>query len=105
MKHPKKGVLDTVIYNTDITVTNIPNKVYNYIVNGKPAIEWIIDQYNVSIDKKSGILDDPNEFSEDPNYILNLLLSVITVSMKTLGLIDKLRRGYIDKYYQKNNLF
>ncbi|HDB1979718.1 TPA: helicase [Staphylococcus aureus] len=90
MKHPKKGVLNTVIYNTDITVTNIPNKVYNYIVNGKPAIEWIIDQYNVSIDKKSGILDDPNEFSEDPNYILNLLLSVITVSMKTLGLIDKL---------------
>ncbi|HDF7210239.1 TPA: helicase [Staphylococcus aureus] len=90
MKHPKKGVLDTVIYNTDITVTNIPNKVYNYIVNGKPAIEWIIDQYNVSIDKKSGILDDPNEFSEDPNYILNLLLSLITVSMKTLGLIDKL---------------
>ncbi|HEK7122364.1 TPA: helicase [Staphylococcus aureus] len=90
MKHPKKGVLDTVIYNTDITVTNIPNKVYNYIVNGKPAIEWIIDQYNVSIDKKSGILDDPNEFSEDPNYILNLLLSVITVIMKTLGLIDKL---------------
>lgn len=90
MKHPKKGVLDTVIYNTDITVTNIPNKVYNYIVNGKPAIEWIIDQYNVSIDKKSGILDDPIEFSEDPNYILNLLLSVITVSMKTLGLIDKL---------------
>ncbi len=90
MKHPKKGVLDTVIYNTDITVTNIPNKVYNYIVNGKPAIEWIIDQYNVSIDKKSGILDDPNEFSEDPNYILNLLLSVITVSMKTLRLIDKL---------------
>lgn len=90
MKHPKKGVLDTVIYNTDITVTNIPNKVYNYIVNGKPDIEWIIDQYNVSIDKKSGILDDPNEFSEDPNYILNLLLSVITVSMKTLGLIDKL---------------
>ncbi|NGH57376.1 helicase [Staphylococcus aureus] len=90
MKHPKKGVLDTVIYNTDITVTNIPNKVYNYIVNGKTAIEWIIDQYNVSIDKKSGILDDSNEFSEDPNYILNLLLSVITVSMKTLGLIDKL---------------
>ncbi len=90
MKHPEKGMLDTVIYNTDITVTNIPNKVYNYIVNGKPAIEWIIDQYNVSIDKKSGILDDPNEFSEDPNYILNLLLSVITVSMKTLGLIDKL---------------
>ncbi|MBU7774341.1 hypothetical protein QNN25_08560 [Staphylococcus aureus] len=82
--------MDTVIYNTDITVTNIPNKVYNYIVNGKTAIEWTIDQYNVSIDKKSGILDDPNEFSEDPNYILNLLLSVITVSMKTLGLIDKL---------------
>lgn len=90
MKHPKKGVLDTIIYNEHITIKNIPERAYEYVVNGRPAIEWIIDQYRVKIDKKSGITDDPNEFSDDPKYILNLLLSIITVSMKTLELIDQL---------------
>ena len=56
----------------------------------RPAIEWIIDQYRIKPDTKSGIIDDPNEFSDDPKYILNLLLSVITVSMKTLELIEEL---------------
>lgn len=90
MKHPKKGVLDTIIYNESITIKNIPEKAYEYVVNGRPAIEWIIDQYQVKTDKKSGITDDPNDFSNDPKYILNLLLSVITVSMRTLELIDEL---------------
>lgn len=90
MKHPKKGILDTIIYNESITIKNIPEKAYDYVVNGRPAIEWIIDQYQVKTDKKSGITDDPNEFSDDPKYILNLLLSVITVSMRTLELIDEL---------------
>lgn len=90
MKHPKKGVLDTIIYNEHITITNIPEKAYEYIVNGRPAIEWIIDQYRVKTDKKSGITDDPNEFSDDPKYILNLLISIITVSMRTLELIEEL---------------
>ncbi|ODJ48360.1 helicase [Brochothrix thermosphacta] len=90
MKHPKKGVLDTIIYNEHITIKHIPEKAYEYVVNGRPAIEWIIDQYRVKTDKKSGITDDPNEFSDDPKYILNLLLSIITVSMRTLELIDEL---------------
>lgn len=90
MKHPKKGILDTIIFNDSITIKNIPEKAYEYIVNGRPAIEWIIDQYQVKTDRKSGITDDPNEFSDDPKYILNLLLSVITVSMRTLELIDEL---------------
>lgn len=90
MKHPKKGILDTIIYNESITIKNIPEKAYDYVVNGRPAIEWIIDQYQVKTDKKSGIIDDPNEFSDDPKYILKLLLSVITVSMRTLELIDEL---------------
>jgi len=90
MKHPKKGVLDTIVYNESITIKNIPEKAYDYVVNGRPAIEWIIDQYQVKTDKKSGITDDPNEFSDNPKYILNLLLSVITVSMRTLELIEEL---------------
>ena len=90
MKHPKKGILDTIIFNDSITIKNIPEKAYDYVVNGRPAIEWIIDQYQVKTDKKSGITDDPNEFSDNPKYILNLLLSVITVSMRTLELIEEL---------------
>lgn len=90
MKHPKKEVLNTIIYNEHITIKNIPEMAYEYVVNGRPAIEWIIDQYRVKTDTKSGITDDPNEFSDDPKYILNLLLSVITVSMRTLELIEEL---------------
>lgn len=90
MKHSKKDKLDNIIYNESIKIVNIPEKAYEYVVNGRPAIEWIIDQYQIKTDKKSGITDDPNNFSEDPKYILNLLLSIITVSMKTLELIDEL---------------
>ncbi|UOB19563.1 type ISP restriction/modification enzyme [Macrococcus armenti] len=98
MKHPKKGVLETIIYNEHIIIKNIPEKAYDYVVNGRPAIEWIIDQYRVKTDKKSGITDNPNEYSDDSKYILNLLLSVITVSMRTLELIDELPNFEIDRY-------
>lgn len=90
MKHPKKGVLDTIIFNHDITIKNIPEKAYEYIVNGKPAIEWIIDQYQIKEDKKSGIIDDPNMFSDNPKYIFNLLLSIINVSVQTVDLVNSL---------------
>ncbi|EOS7993485.1 DEAD/DEAH box helicase [Enterococcus hirae] len=90
MKHPKRGQLDTIIFNEDIVITDIPERAYEYVVNGKPAIEWIIDQYQVKKDKKSGIVDDPNEFSDNPKYIFNLLLSIINVSMQTMDLVDSL---------------
>lgn len=90
MKHPKRGQLDTIIFNEDIVITDIPERAYEYVVNGKPAIEWIIDQYQVKKDKKSGIVDDPNEFSDNPKYIFNLLLSIINVSMQTMDLVESL---------------
>ena len=90
MKHPRRGQLDTIIFNEDIVITDIPERAYEYVVNGKPAIEWIIDQYQVKKDKKSGIVDDPNEFSDNPKYIFNLLLSIINVSMQTMDLIESL---------------
>lgn len=90
MKHPKNGDISTIIYNDSIIIKNIPKQAYKYTVNGKSAIEWIIDQYKVNTDNEAGITDDPNDFSDDPKYILNLLLSVITVSMRTLELIDEL---------------
>lgn len=90
MKHPKKGVLDTIVFNTDITISNIPLKAYEYVVNGRSAIEWIMDQYQVKTDKKSGIVDDPNLFSADEKYIFHLLLRIINVSVQTVDLVNSL---------------
>lgn len=90
MKHPKKDALDTIVFNSDITISNIPEKAYKYVVNGRPAIEWIIDQYQVKTNPKSGIIDDPNLYSEDERYIFNLLLRIINVSVQTVDLINSL---------------
>ena len=80
----------TIIFNSDITIKDIPEKAYEYIVNGRSAIEWIMDQYQVKTDKKSGITDDPNDFSDDPKYIFNLLLRIINVSLQTVDLVNSL---------------
>ena len=76
-----------IIYNSHITIENIPLKAYEYIVNGKSAIEWIMERYAVTIDKASQIKNNPNDWSkerEQPRYILDLLLSVIILSCKTV---------------------
>lgn len=78
----------TIIFNSDITISNIPREAYGYIVNGRSAIEWIMDQYQV--DTKSGITDDPNDYSTDEKYIFNLLLRIINVSLKTIELVNSL---------------
>lgn len=80
----------TIIYNNDITISNIPEKAYRYVVNGRSAIEWIMDQYQIKTDKKSGITDDPNDYSNDEKYIFNLLLRIINVSIQTVDLINSL---------------
>lgn len=80
----------TIIFNTDITIRNIPEKAYEYVINGRSAIEWIMDQYQIKTDKKSGIIDNPNDFSNDPKYIFNLLLRIINVSVQTVDLVNSL---------------
>ena len=93
MSFPSKGQKDTIIYNSYLTVSNIPAKAYEYIVNGKSAIEWVMERYSVTTHKESGITNDPNDWAkehEDPQYILNLLLSVITVSVKTVEVVEGL---------------
>ncbi|MBS6731469.1 MAG: DEAD/DEAH box helicase [Streptococcus salivarius] len=89
--------LSKIIFNSDITISNIPEKAYEYVVNGRSAIEWIIDQYQVKTDKKSGITDDPNDYSEDEKYIFNLLLKIINVSVQTVDLINSLPKLEIDE--------
>ncbi|AFI03548.1 type ISP restriction/modification enzyme [Helicobacter cetorum] len=77
-------------YNDFITLSNIPLKAYRYIVNGKSAIEWIMERYAIKIDKDSNIENNANLYSQNPYYILNLLLSVIEVSEKSVDLIESL---------------
>lgn len=89
--------LSTIIFNSDITISNIPEKAYEYVVNGRSAIEWIIDQYQVKTDKKSGITDDPNEYSDDEKYIFNLLLRIINVSVQTVDLINSLPKFEVEE--------
>ena len=82
-----------IIYNGHITIENIPLKAYEYIVNGKSAIEWVMERYAVTIDKTSQIKNDPNDWSREhkqPRYILDLLLSVITLSCQTVDIINAL---------------
>jgi len=85
--------LSTIIYNGQITLDNIPLKAYDYVVNGKSAIEWIMERYQVTTDKKSGIKNDPNNWADEvgnPRYILDLLLSVINVSVQSVGIVEGL---------------
>ncbi len=93
MRFPDKKQKDTISFNSSITVKNIPQKAYDYVVNGKSAIEWIMDRYQVKQDKPSGIINDPNDWSEEvgnPRYILDLLLSIVNVSTQTVDIVGSL---------------
>ena len=93
MRFPKKDQKYTIIYNSKITIENIPAKAYEYVVNGKSAIEWIMERYQVTIHKESGIKNDQNDWAKEvgnPRYILDLLLSVINVSVQTVEIVENL---------------
>ena len=109
MKFPRRKDTDTgksvsdkstVIYNEFITVTGIPLEAYDYVVNGKPAIEWVMERQAVTTDKDSGIVNDANlwatETMHNPRYPLELLQRVITVSLETMKLVNNLPKLDID---------
>lgn len=82
-----------IYYNNAITIEDIPVEAYEYVVNGKSAIEWIMERYAITTDKKSGITNDPNDWAREYNdekYILNLLLRVINVSVQTVEIVKGL---------------
>ena len=96
MKFVKKDDKTRIVYNGKITVENIPESAYDYIVNGKSAIEWVMERQAVSVDTKgkSGIVNDANDYAietmHNPRYPLELLLRVITVSLETQKIVAKL---------------
>ncbi len=76
-------------YNDFLTLSGIPPEVYEYRLGNRSALEWVIDQYRVSTDKRSGIVNDPNR-EDDPEYIVRLIGQVVTVSIETVKLVREL---------------
>lgn len=90
MRFPKKGEKDTILFNSHITISNIPAEAYEYTVNGKSAIEWVMERYQVTTDKDSGIKNDPNDWAAEvgqPRYVLDLVLRVIGLSVETVKIV------------------
>ena len=99
MKHPKvnnaRGMdPTTIIYNDHIIVKNIPEEAYEYVINGKSAIEWVIERQCIKADNASSIINDSNNWAietmENPKYPLELLLRIIAVSLKTNEIVSNL---------------
>jgi predicted helicase len=87
----KNGIDKTIIiYNSKLTLSQIPLEAYEYIVNGKSALEWIMERYKVTKDKDSGIINDPNHWSENPRYIVDLVKRIVRVSLETVRIVKSL---------------
>ncbi len=87
MKKDKKG--DRIQYNHHITITKIPKKAFEYVVNGKSAIDWVIERYQKTMDKESLIENNPNDYAGG-KYVFELLCRVIKLSVKSVDLIEKI---------------
>lgn len=94
MKFAKKGDKSTVIYNGKITLRDIPAEAWNYVVNGKAALDWVMERQSVKTDKASGIVNDANDWAietmDNPKYPLELFQRVVTVSLETQKIVAAL---------------
>ncbi len=83
----KKG--DCILYNQNIAITKIPQKAFEYVVNGRSAIDWVIERYSITTDEDSLIENNPNDYAGG-KYVFELLCRVITLSIKSVDLIEKI---------------
>jgi predicted helicase len=97
MRYGKKGKdkdPTTLHYNDRITLTGIPLEAYDYVVNGKPALDWVVERQGVKTDKDSGIVNDANDWAVEtmgnPRYPLELFQRVVTVSLETMKTVRAL---------------
>ena len=86
-RQPDKSLIH---YNPHVTIEGIPLTAYDYVVNGKSALEWVMERYQATTHKDSGITNDPNDWSDDPRYILDLLQKVVRVSIDTVEIVNSL---------------
>jgi predicted helicase len=93
MRFPSKTEKSKIIYNAHLTLEGIPPEAYRYIVNGKSALEWIMERYAVTKHKDSGIENDPNDWCKeqsDDRYIVDLVKRVIHLSVESVKIIEDL---------------
>lgn len=93
MRFSKAGKVadkSTIVFNPSVTLGGIPEEAYGYEVNGKSAIEWIMDRYEVTTNKDTRIVNDPNAWSDDPRYVVDLIARIVRVSMETVEIVNGL---------------
>jgi predicted helicase len=93
MKWRSKTDHSAIVYNANVTVDGIPGEAERYLLGSRSALGWVIDRYQVSTDKASGIVNDPNDWCDehdDPTYIVDLIKKVTTVSIETMKIVDGL---------------
>ncbi len=93
MKFKSKTDKSALVYNAHITLSGIPDEAHRYMLGSRSALEWLIDRYQVKIDPKSGIVNDPNDWCDehdDPRYIVDLVKRIVTVSVETMKVVDSL---------------
>ncbi|MEK7989536.1 MAG: type ISP restriction/modification enzyme, partial [Thiotrichaceae bacterium] len=86
----------SIIYNDTSIIKGIPPQVFDYKLGNRSALHWIIDQYQVKTDKRSGIINDPNR-DDDPQYIIKLIGKIITVSLKTVEIVEGINKLTFEK--------
>lgn len=88
----KRGEQDfsVIIVNEHLRLTGIPEETHEYVVNGKSALGWILERFQYTKDKDSGIINDPNEWSDDPRYVVELIKKVVAVSVETMKVVNSL---------------
>jgi predicted helicase len=93
MKFPSKTDKSKIIYNAHLTLEGIPPETYRYIVNGKSALEWIMERYAVTTHKDSGIENDPNDWCKEQGnerYIVDLVKRIVALSVESVRIIEGL---------------
>lgn len=93
MKWKSKTDQSAIIYNGAVTIAGIPDAAHDYMLGSRSALEWLIDRYQIKIDKASGIVNDPNDWCDehdDPTYIVDLIKKVTAVSVRTAELVSQL---------------
>lgn len=93
MRWRTKTDRSAILYNSRITIASIPDAAHEYLLGPRTALEWLIDRYQVKTDKASGIVSDPNAWCDehdDPNYIVELIKKITTVSVETMKLVNAL---------------
>lgn len=79
-----------VIFNPSVTLRGIPEEAHQYTLNGRTALAWVMDRYQVKTDKASGIANDPNSWSEDPRYVVDLVARIVRVSVESARIVEDL---------------